>query len=367
MISNEERAELRDAVRALLTRHPPVRPDPATAPTGDPAIWSLLAEQVGACGLAVPERHGGAGGTLAETAVVCEELGRSLASVPYLSSSVLAVEALLTGYGEVAAEYLPALASGALIGTLAWAENGDWTPAAFRTTAEAGGLTGEKDHVLDGAAAGLFLVPATGPSGRCGIYAVERSAPGVTVTPLTTMDPTRPLARVSFAGAPARPLTETGLDVRLRQTGTAACERLMAVACAALSAEQAGGARHCLELTLEHVRTRVQFGRPIGSFQAVKHRLADLYVLVTSADSASQDAVRAVAEHADDQGVRAALAKAYCSEAFRTVTAEMIQLHGGIGFTWEHDAHHYFKRAHGADQLFGAAARHRARLALTLF
>ncbi len=351
MFTTEEQEELRRTVRALLERNPPARPAPDATPEYDETVWRLLADQVGAFGLAVPEEHGGAGFSYAETHVVCEELGRALAAVPYLGSAVLAADALLA-CGATAD--LPGIADGGRVAALAWAENGTWDPGAIRARVADGRLTGVKEHVLDGARADLFLVPAAAPEGGLGVYAVEPGAPGVRVEPLVTLDRTRPQARVVFDGAPARLLTADG---------PRALERLLAVAATALSAEQLGGASRCLEITLEYVKTREQFGRPIGSFQAVKHRLADLYVLVESARSVSYDAARALAEDAADLPVQAAAAQAYCAEAFSTVAAETIQLHGGIGFTWEHEAHLYFKRAHSAAKLFGDAAWHRARLA----
>ncbi|WP_182903302.1 acyl-CoA dehydrogenase family protein [Microbispora sp. H10830] len=351
MFITEEQEELRRTVRALLERNPPARPAPDATPEYDETVWRLLADQVGAFGLAVPEEHGGAGFSYAETHVVCEELGRALAAVPYLGSAVLASDALLA-CGATAD--LPGIAGGGRVAALAWAESGTWNPGAIRARVADGRLTGVKEHVLDGARADLFIVPAATPEGGLGVYTIEPGAPGVRVEPLVTLDRTRPQARVVFDGAPARLLTADGPRV---------LERLLAVAATALSAEQLGGASRCLEITLEYVKTREQFGRPIGSFQAVKHRLADLYVLVESARSVSYDAARALAEDAADLPVRAAAAQAYCAEAFSTVAAETIQLHGGIGFTWEHEAHLYFKRAHSAAKLFGDAAWHRARLA----
>ncbi|MEV5707222.1 acyl-CoA dehydrogenase family protein [Actinoallomurus sp. NPDC052274] len=351
MITTAEQEELRRTVRALLERNPPARSAPDAEAGYDEPVWRLLADQVGAFGLAVPERHGGAGFSYAESHVVCEELGRALAAVPYLGSAVLAADALLACG---ATEHLPGLADGSRVGALAWAEGGTWDPAAIRARIDGGRLTGVKEHVLDGARADLFVVPALGPGGELGVYAATPDAPGVRVEPLVTLDRTRPQARVVFDGTP---VTRLGAD------GAAVLERLLAVAATALSAEQLGGAARCLEMTAEYVKTREQFGRPIGSFQAVKHRLADLYVLVESARSVSYDAARALAEDAPDLAVRAASAQAYCAEAFSTVAAETIQLHGGIGFTWEHEAHLYFKRAHAAAKLFGDAAWHRARLA----
>ncbi|GAA4558534.1 acyl-CoA dehydrogenase family protein [Planotetraspora kaengkrachanensis] len=350
MITTDEQEELRRTVRALLERNPPARPAPDAEPGYDKTAWRLLAEQVGAFGLAVPEAYGGAGCTAVETHVVCEELGRALTPVPYLGSAVLATEALLACG---ATDPLPGLADGSRVGSLAWAENGTWDPAAIRAHVEDGRLTGVKDHVLDGAHADLFVVPARTREGGLGVYLAEASSPAVRIEPLVTLDRTRLQARVTFDTAPVRLICADGHRV---------LERLIAVAATALSAEQLGGGERCLEMTLAHVKTREQFGRPIGSFQAVRHRLADLYVLVESARSVSYDAAHALAAHAPDLAVRAATAQAYCAEAFSAVAAETIQLHGGIGFTWEHEAHLYFKRAHSAAELFGDAAWHRSRL-----
>ncbi|GAA1297536.1 acyl-CoA dehydrogenase [Planotetraspora silvatica] len=350
MITTAEQEELRRTVRALLERNPPARPAPDADPGYDETVWRLLAEQVGAFGLAVPEACGGAGGTALETHVVCEELGRTLTPVPYLGSAVLATEALLVCG---AAEPLPGLADGSRVAAVAWAENGTWDPAAIRAHVEDGRLTGVKEHVLDGARADLFVVPARTRDGGLAVYLAEPSTPAVRVEPLATLDLTRPQARVTFDAAPVRLIGADGHRV---------LERLLAVAATAISAEQLGGGERCLEMTLDHVKTREQFGRPIGSFQAVRHRLADLYVLVESARSVSYDAAHALASGAPDLAVRAATAQAYCAEAFSAVAAETVQLHGGIGFTWEHEAHLYFKRAHSAAKLFGDAAWHRARL-----
>ncbi|GAA4594913.1 acyl-CoA dehydrogenase family protein [Planotetraspora phitsanulokensis] len=351
MITTDEQEELRRTVRALLERNPQSRPGPDAEPGYDETAWRLLAEQVGAFGLAVPEAYGGAGCTAVETHVVCEELGRALNPVPYLGSAVLATEALLACG---ATEPLPGLADGSRVAALAWAENGTWDPAAIQARVEDGRLTGVKDHVLDGARADLFVVPARTREGGLAVCLAEPSPPAVRVEPLATLDQTRLQARVTFDSAPVRLICADGRRV---------LERLIAVAATALSAEQLGGAGRCLEMTLAHVKTREQFGRPIGSFQAVRHRLADLYVLVESARSVSYDAAHALTGDAPDLAVRAATAQAYCAEAFSAVAAETIQLHGGIGFTWEHEAHLYFKRAHSAAKLFGDAAWHRSRLA----
>ncbi|MFH8727485.1 acyl-CoA dehydrogenase family protein [Streptomyces termitum] len=345
-----EQEELRASVRALLGRRP-----------GE-AAWRPLTGQIGAAGLAVPEEYGGAGRGAVEVHVVMEELGRELSPVPYLGSAVLATRALLaSGDRAACAAYLPDLADGTSVAALAWAEDGSWDPAAIRTRAVPGPggswrLTGAKEHVLDGSRADLLLVAARTPAGPS-LFAVRPSAPGVRHTGAPPMDGTRAQSRLLLADAEARPVGADGDGARV-------LAEVLDLACAALAAEQVGAAARCLEMTVAYARERVQFGRPIGSFQAVKHRLADAYVLVESARSAALGAAFAAARGPGPELTRlAASAKSVCSEAFSEVAAETIQLHGGIGVTWEHDAHRYFKRAHGSRHLFGPPHWHRARLA----
>ena len=349
---SEEQQELRAAVRALLARHE------------GPAAWRPLVEQIGAAGLAVPGEYGGAGCGAVEVLVVMEELGRVLSPVPFLGSAVLATHALLaSGDAAACAELLPGLAEGASVGALAWAESSSWDPAAVRTEAtrtSAGRwlLTGHKEHVLDGADADVLLVAARTAAGVT-LFHVQVDGPGVTRERIGTMDLTRPQAAVRLDAAEARPVGRDG-------DGERVLRQVLAWGSVALAAEQVGGAAAALDATVDYARTRVQFGRPIGSFQAVKHRLADAYVLVESARSTALAAAFAAAEAAPDLPMLAAAAKSACSEAFSAVAGEMIQLHGGIGITWEHDAHRYFKRAHGSAQLLGAPSWHRARLAAEL-
>lgn len=358
MRPTEEQEELRSAVRGVLGRH-----------AGD-AAWRPLTRQIGVAGLAVPEEYGGAGCGAREVGVVMEELGRELSPVPYLGSAVLAVQALLASGDEAAcARLLPGLASGTVVGALAWAERGSWDPAAVRAEATPGPggswrITGTKEHVLDGVRADVLLVAARARAG-VSLFEVSGDGGGVKGEASVTMDSTRPQARLVLDGAEARLVGAEG-------DGDRALPRVLDLACTALAAEQVGAASRCLELTLAYARERIQFGRTIGSFQAVKHRLADAYVLVESARSAALGAsFAAAADEAGPAGARellrlAAAAKSACSEAFSAVAGEMIQLHGGIGITWEHDAHRYFKRAHGSAQLFGPPAWHRARLATDL-
>ncbi|MFF1925047.1 acyl-CoA dehydrogenase family protein [Streptomyces sp. NPDC058221] len=348
----EEQEELRSAVRSVLTRH-----QSADA-------WGPLAEQIGAVGLAVPEEHGGAGGGARDVHVLMEELGRSLSPLPCLGSAVLTVGALTaSGDKETCGRLLPGLAEGTSVGTLAWAERGSWDPVAMRAGAEplpGGGwlVSGVKEHVLDWPGIDVLIVAARTAAG-VSLFEVAPDAPGVRREPVVAMDGTRALARWVLEGAEARLLGGDG-------DGGRVLDHVRDLACTALAAEQVGAAGRCLELTVGYARDRVQFGRPIGSFQAVKHRLADAYVLVESARSVALGAAFAADEDPGALPRAAAVAKSVCSEAFSAVAGEMIQLHGGIGVTWEHDAHRYFKRAHGAGELFGPPAHHRARLAAGL-
>jgi alkylation response protein AidB-like acyl-CoA dehydrogenase len=349
-----ERRALRDAVRALLSRHSAVRAAMESPDGYDRELWARLCTDIGVAALAIPERYGGLGASLLETHVVLDELGRTLTPSPMLGSAVLAAQALLrSGDDAACARLLPAIATGDVIAAVAWTDAaGRWDPneAPFAAD-EAAQLTGTAHYVLDGGLAGTLLVAARGSTG-IGLYEVDARSPGVTRSTVTTVDPTRRLAVVELAGVPGRLLGAGNPLGALRD-----------VACVALSAEQVGAADRALELTVEYVRTRVQFGQPIGAFQAIQHRLADLHVLTESARSISSAAAAAIST-GDPDGTRlAAVAKVTCSEAFERVAAEMIQLHGGIGITWEHDAHLYFKRAHGAAYLFGHPREHMTRLA----
>jgi alkylation response protein AidB-like acyl-CoA dehydrogenase len=344
-----EQEELRRTVRALLGR----RSDKRRAGY-DRDLWQLLAGQVGALSLAIPEEYGGSGFSLLESHLVLEELGAALTPSPF-SSTTLAAQAILAGRNEDAKlRLLPGIASGETVATLAWAEaSGSWDPTTVRALVDAGGrLTGVKHHVLDGDDADVFVVVARASDGL-GLYEVART--DAVVTPCVSVDPTRWQAAVTFTEASATPLI-VGAEA------VAALGHVLDIACVVLSAEQLGGAQRALDLTVAYAKSRVQFGRPIGSFQAVKHRLADLFAMVESARSVSYAAAdAAVSGHG--LTAAAARAKAYCSEVFATVAGEAIQLHGGIGITWEHDIHLYFKRAHATAQLFGSPAEHRRRYA----
>ena len=352
-LTSEQRA-LRDAVRTLLARHPEPAGDQGVG--YDPVLWRRLCQEIGVAGLALPECYGGAGAGPVETSIVAEELGRDLTATPLLGSAVLAGQLLLATGDEAACQrLLPGIADGSVLAAVAWAGRaGHWDPAAAACTATAadGGwrLDGEAHYVLYGDSADVLLAAALTPDGVA-LFEVDPHRPEVARTAGVSMDPSLRVASVRLTGVAGQRIG-TG-------AGQPALARARDLACVALSAEQVGAAQQALAQTVGYTLTRVQFGRPIGSFQALQHRMADLHVLVESARSLSYAA-------AADGGLRAAAAHAYCGEALTRVAGEMIQLHGAIGVTWEHSAHRYLKRAHATAQLFGPPAEHVARIAAAL-
>ncbi len=362
--TTEEHEELRASVRRFLADKAPlprVRELMETEDGTDSAVWQQAGAQLGLQGLAIPEAYGGAGFTFAEQAIVLEEFGAALYGGPYLASAVFAATVLLASPDEGARrDLLPGIASGETIATLAFTEDdGSWDPASIRMTAVKDGdawkLDGHKSFVLDGHAAGLILVVAQTSAGLS-LFAVEGGATGPARVSLPTLDQTRKLARLEFDGVAARLVGSPG-------DAAAALDRTLDVAAIALAAEQLGGAQRALDMAVEYAKIRHQFGRPIGSFQAIKHRCADLLLEVESLRSAVSYAAAAVADSPAEVPVLAPLVKAYASETYFHVAAENIQIHGGIGFTWEHDAHLYFKRAKSSELFLGDAAYHRERLA----
>ncbi|MCP2327750.1 alkylation response protein AidB-like acyl-CoA dehydrogenase [Hamadaea flava] len=345
LLYSEVESALRAELRAMLRQHsdPPARIERADPVDVD--LWRRLAD-MGLAGLLVPEELGGAGASPREAAVVLEELGRAVAPVPYLGCAVVAGTALLS-CGEP--DLLAGLAAGerpvALAVPFAGPPSGAWSPT---VTAAGDRLTGSVRAVADAITAEILLVPA-----GAGLFAVE--ARRVRREQCTSLDETRRLCDLSFDGTPGRLLAE-GADAE-----TAVRDALLAGA-ALLASEQVGVAEWCLDTTVEHARGRYQFGRPIGSFQAVKHRLADVWVAVTQARAVARYAASAVAEKSEVE-VAAALAQAHCSGVAVEAAEACVQLHGGIGMTWEHPAHLYLKRARSAALAYGAADVHRARLA----
>ncbi len=360
---SEEQEELRKSVRRFLEEKSPeteVRRLMETAEGFDPAIWKQMGEQLGLQGLAVPEEFGGSGYGFVELGIVMEEMGRSLLCAPFFSTTLAALTLLNSGDDAAKKAHLPGIASGATIATLAYTEaNGRWDEAAITLSATKSGdawsLTGEKMFVLDGHTANLIIVAAKTAAGTS-LFAVQGDAAGLTRTALSTMDQTRKQAKLALANTPG---TLIGTD----GGGWAVLNTVLDLAAVALAAEQVGGAQKVLEMSVEYAKVRVQFGRPIGSFQAIKHKCADMLLEVESAKSAAYYAMWAASEMNDELPVVASLSKAYCSDAYFHAAAENIQIHGGIGFTWEHPAHLYFKRAKTDELLFGDPTYHREQLA----
>jgi alkylation response protein AidB-like acyl-CoA dehydrogenase len=361
---SEEQEELRKVVKDFLnakSSEATVRELMETESGYDEAVWSQMAEQMGLQGLIVPEEFGGSGFSYVELIVVLEEMGRRLLCAPYFSTVVLAANTLIhSGDDAAKKDFLPGIASGETIATLAFTEpSGKWDEAGITMEATKSGddytLSGTKSFVLDGHTANLVLVAAR-TNGAVSLFAVDADAPGLTRTPLSTMDQTRKQAKLDFDDAPARLIGAEG-------QGWDVLSRVLDLAAVGLAAEQVGGAQECLEMAVQYAKDRVQFGRPIGSFQAIKHKCADMLLEVESAKSAAYYAGWCASELNDELPSVASLAKSYCSEAYFHTTAENIQIHGGIGFTWEHPAHLYFKRAKSSELLFGDPTYHRELLA----
>jgi len=360
----EEQEELRKTVRAFLdakSAETDVRALMETTDGYDAAVWSQMGEQMGLQGLAIPEQYGGSGYSFVELGIVLEEMGRSLLCAPYYSTVVLAANTLLLSGDEAAKKaYLPGIAAGTTIATLAYTEpSGKWDESGITATASGSGsdfkITGTKSFVLDGHTAGLIIVAAKTGKGTS-LFAVEGNAAGLTRTALSTMDQTRKQAKLELKDTPGKLIGTEG-------QGWSVLHKVLDLAAVGLAAEQVGGAQKVLDMAVEYAKVRVQFGRPIGSFQAIKHKCADMLLEVESAKSAAYYGMWCAAEMNEELPSVASLAKAYCSEAYFHATAENIQIHGGIGFTWEHPAHLYFKRAKSSELLFGDPTYHRELLA----
>ncbi len=360
----EEQEELRKTVRAFLdakSSEEAVREQMETEDGYDAAVWSQMAEQMGLQGLHIPEEFGGSGFGYVELGIVLEEMGRSLLCAPFFSSVVLAGNTLIESGDDAAKQkYLPGIASGETIATLAYTEpSGKWDESGITATATKDGdaykINGTKSFVLDGHTANLIIVAAKTDAGTS-LFAVEGDASGLTRTALSTMDQTRKQAKLEFADTPATLIGEDG-------KGWDTLTTVLDLAAISLAAEQVGGAQKVLEMAVDYAKVRVQFGRPIGSFQAIKHKCADMLLEVESAKSAAYYGMWCASEMNDELPSTASLAKAYCSEAYFHAAAENIQIHGGIGFTWEHPAHLYFKRAKSSELLFGDPTYHREQLA----
>jgi alkylation response protein AidB-like acyl-CoA dehydrogenase len=362
-VFTQEQEELRESARRFLgerssSEH--VRDLMETSDGFDADTWKQMAD-LGWLGLAIPEEFGGLGYGFVEVFVLLEEMGRVLLPAPFVSSVVLASNAInFAGTEQQKKELLTEIAAGSLRAALAVTEpSGSWDADATTTRAtESDGsyiLDGIKTYVVDGHTADVLIVSAR-VDGDVGLFIVDPEQQGVERKVLETLDRTRKQAQIHLSSARADLLGEAE---RAPRTLSETFNR----AYVALAGESVGGAQQCLQSTIEYTKERTQFDRPIGSFQALQHRLADLFMEVEMARSAAYYAAWAVAEGSEELDVVAPLAKAYCTQAFFHAAAESIQIHGGIGFTWEHDAHLYFKRAKSSELLFGDASYQRELMA----
>ncbi len=358
-ISVAERAELRSAVRDLLHEkcsEQDVRKAMESEEGFDRELWGRLAEQ-GVLGMLVGDEHGGLGFGPLELEAVAEETGAALLPAPFISSAVLTVALIqAAGTDEDKQRLLPGLADGSSIGTVALTgARGTWTAEGVEVTAGADGtLNGTAHFVTHGQLADVILVVADTGDG-VGVFEVTADAAGFQRTPATVFDPTVRLSDYTFADTPARRLGTAGWD---------AVQQALDLAVVALAGEQAGGTRRIFDITIEYLKTRFQFGRAIGSFQALKHMAADLLLEVESATSAAQNAAARFGDEEAHAGA-VALAGFACAEAYVKTTMAAVQMHGGIGFTWEHACHLYVRRARSGLQLFGDSASHRERYLLS--
>lgn len=369
---NEEQAALRDSARTFLAENSSsdhVRKAMEADVGYDVDLWRRIGAELGWSAVVVPEEYGGLGLGPIELVALMEEMGASLLCSPFFSSVCLAGATVLAGGSEAQkSEILPGIASGEVTATVAFTEpRCQWNAAGIEATARLDGgdyvLSGTKKFVLDGASASLLIVAARrdGSTGEDGVslFLVPVDAAGLDCKKLPTVDQTRHQAEIGLRDVRVPASSLLGEEGE----GWAILSRGLDQALVALAAEQLGGAQRCLDMTVAYAKDRVQFGRPIGSFQAIKHKCADMLVLVESARSAVYYAAAAQSEGDPELPQLASLAKAYCSDAYFRCASETIQIHGGVGFTWEYDAHLYFKRAKSSETLLGDASFHRERIA----
>ncbi|MET0699648.1 MAG: acyl-CoA dehydrogenase family protein [Mycobacterium sp.] len=361
---NDEQAQLLSAVKKFAAENfdeQAIRRVMESDPPYDRAVWGRLGAELGVLGLSVPEDDGGVGGTLVDQAVAVEELGAALATGPLFGTVYLTIPALVAASaGPVRDGVLAELVEGRRTAAFVVPDRaGAFDPALITVRASGSGdaltVSGTVERVVDAGVADDLLVAAEGPDGVA-LYAVETTASGVERSPLATLDLTRQQATVRFTDAPARLVADSGEAARV-------IEHALQVGSALLAVEQVGAAQHLLDLAVEYAKSRLQFGRPIGSFQAVKHRLADVMVDIEHARSTAYHAIWALTDGSDDAALAVSIAQATGSAAFVRAATDAIQTLGGIGFTWEHQAHLYFKRATTDAALLGNAEQHRARVA----
>jgi alkylation response protein AidB-like acyl-CoA dehydrogenase len=361
---DEQQEELRSIARSFLADRAgsaQLREAMASELGYDPQLWKQLGAELGWTSVAIPETYGGLGLGYVELTALLEIMGAHLLASPFFASVCLAANALLEGGTEAQKQqHLPGIASGETRATLAWTEaNGMWNADGIETTARRDGA----DFVLDGHSADLLVTAArrAGTRGDEGVslFAIPADTAGVERRALPTVDQTRRQAEISFRSVRVPAAALLGAEGE----GAAPLARTLDLAAVALAAEQVGGAQRCLDMAVAYAKERVQFGRPIGSFQAIKHKCADMMVQVESARSAAYYAACVAAERNEDLGPVASLAQAYCSDAYFRCAADSLQIHGGVGFTWEYDVHLYFKRAKSSETFLGDAAYHRERVA----
>jgi alkylation response protein AidB-like acyl-CoA dehydrogenase len=369
---SDEQEEFRDTLRRFFEEKSPsaeVRRLMETAEGYDPGVWKQMAEEVGLQGIQIPEEYGGQGFGFLELGIVQEEMGRVLFPSPFFATACLAANAILNAGSEAQKRaLLPGIAAGETLATLALCEDSgrfDAEGITLEAVPDGDGyrLDGHKSFVIDGHVADLLVVAARRErsAGTDGIALLTARSddPGVSATPLETMDQIRKQARIEFSGARAEILGEPG-------AGWSPLRKTLDQAVLMLAAEMLGGSQKCLEMAVEYAKVRLQFARPIGSFQAIKHKAAEVLLEIELAKSAAYYSWWVADEHEEELAEAASLAKSVCADTFLLAAAEGIQIHGGIGFTWEHDAHLYLKRAKGSEILFGDATAHRARLATQL-
>jgi alkylation response protein AidB-like acyl-CoA dehydrogenase len=359
---SEEQKLLQKTARDYLSEHCTLAAPRALLESGgthDEALWKGVAE-MGWLGAAVPEVYGGAGFGQLELALIAQELGRALAPIPFGPSAYLVTEALLVAGSEAQKQrWLPRLASGELIGSFAYDERaGRAEPSELSTRFDGGRLAGAKFPVQDGACAGLLLVVARA-GGRTVLALAESAQSGVEVAPVGSLDASRPLARVAFQNARAELLGADGGDEAL-------LAHLLDRAAVLAAFEQIGGAERALELTRQFTLNRYAFGRPVASFQALKHRMADVYAAIALASSNAYYGAWALSSGDPELATAACATRAAASEAFELAATEMIQMYGGVGYTWEYDCHLFYRRAKQLGVWLGSAAEWRDKLVLRL-
>jgi len=370
---NDEQMALKQSAQRFLrdrANSAVVRSSMKTESGFDAGVWSAITQELGWTAVSIPETYGGFGLSFVELVVLMEEMGQALLCSPFFSSICLSANTLLTaGTEEQKNRFLPAIAEGRQTAALAYLEqNGGENPLAVQTTAELDGdhyvLSGEKAFVIDGHTADWLIVSAQ-TSGSTGIslFVIPANAAGLKRTRTPTMDETRKQATLQLKSVRVPVTDRLGSD----DDATPALLRTLDLASVALAAEQMGGAQRCLDMAVSYAKERVQFGRTIGSFQAIKHKCADMMLLVESARSACYYGGWVASNKPELLHQTASMVRAYCSDAFFTCASESLQIHGGIGFTWEHDVHLYFKRAQGMTSILGSAATHRERIASMLF